>query len=268
MAVKDAFRSTQEGQLVLVMPSAHFDLASYLNSQRMSAEVVQGVAFQLAKAVHYVHEQRFMHRDIKPANVLLFVGADSGSPCVDAGAIHVAMRVWLCDLGMARSVACHRVSGKRRMTSTTAPMTALVCTSWYRAPELLVRLDAREAYTQIRYGMSIDVWSYGAVVYEMLAGEPLARAIDGAGVVANLLAVLGPCPKDCTYSALPEWAALVAAAGEVAVCLEPLPNGWKIPGACLKWVPCERATMAQVLLLDWQHACVDAASPMTPASPT
>ena len=106
VAVKDAFRSTQEGQLVLVlvMPCANFDLASYLLSQRMCAEVVQDVAFQLAKAVHYVHEQRFSHRDIQPGNVLLSLGADSGSPCVDTGAIRVAMRVWLCDFGMARSV--------------------------------------------------------------------------------------------------------------------------------------------------------------------
>ena len=66
-------------------------------------------------------------------------------------------------------------------------MTAHVCTAWYRAPELLVatssvnRLDreTEPGATQL-YGASVDAWSFGAVVYELLSGEQVARAFTGA----------------------------------------------------------------------------------------
>ena len=153
--------------------------------------------------------------------------------------------------------------------TTTAPMAAHVCMSWCRAPELPAatvtpgELDAHHRpYVKFECGMSLDVWSYGAVVYEILAGKPLARASDGAGVVANLLAALGPCPDDCPYSKLPDWLALVAVAEDVVSRRQLIPAEWNVPVACLKWVPGDRPTMAQVLHMDWRHhACVDAASP-------
>jgi len=57
-------------------------------------------------------------------------------------------------------------------------MTAAVCTAAYRAPELvaatmtLVCLDATCGPRRIAYGVAIDVWSYGAVLWEMLRGTP------------------------------------------------------------------------------------------------
>ena len=147
-------------------------------------------------------------------------------------------------------------------------MTAYVCTAWYRASELLAatatphELDApHRSCPKVEYGMSFDVWSYGAVVYETLAGEPLARACDGAGALANLIAVLGPCP-DCAHSRLPGWSVLEKAASHVVTRRQLIPDEWSVPVACLRWVPGDRATTAQVLQLEWlHHACADAASP-------
>ena len=77
----------------------------------------------------------------------------------------MVLRVWLCDFGMARSVA-RRASKKVQANVTTdvTPMTAHVCTSWYRAPELLVatvtpgELDARHRpCVMFEYGMSLVV---------------------------------------------------------------------------------------------------------------
>ena len=57
-------------------------------------------------------------------------------------------------------------------------MTTNVASSWYGSPELLHlqvrRAEAPDKYTQ--YGASIDGWSYGALVYELLLGKPLARS--------------------------------------------------------------------------------------------
>lgn len=56
----------------------------------------------------------------------------------------------ICDLGFART--CPK-DGK---------MTDYVATRWYRPPELLIGLD--------NYDKSIDVWSVGCVMAEMIDG--------------------------------------------------------------------------------------------------
>ena len=244
VALMDVLRSSQDGKIIMVIPYAHFDLSSYLLSQRMHDDVARGVSRQVAEGVKYVHAQRIIHRDIKPGNILLFMDSGSSSPSVDAGETRVALRVWLSDFDMAREVSAvaHRAMTKSKMTTVTAPMTTHVCTSWYRAPEVLVAtttpdlLDAyvTDAKEKIKYGMSMDVWSYGAVVYEMLAGKPLARAADGAGIVALLLGTLGPCPTECLYSALPEWVVLTKVARELETSRQRIPAEWAVPAACLK----------------------------------
>eukprot|EP00974_Lingulodinium_polyedra_P002643 248433-Lingulodinium_polyedra.AAC.1 len=75
-----------------------------------------------------------------------------------------------------------RVSGDRRWCldaqQKVKPMTAMVCTAWYRPPELwAVTMDDHDLDQDIQeavpYGSSLDVWSFGAVVYEVLSGETL-----------------------------------------------------------------------------------------------
>jgi len=271
VALTDVVVSTHDGTRVMVLPYAQFDLGKYLMSQRVCYKLAMGLSRQLAEAIAYVHHQRVIHRDIKPANILLHV--DGSAPCVDAGGSHVALRVWLSDFGMAREVR-RRARAKVGVGRITAPMTTHVCTSWYRAPELLVAtatLDQLDAYLDTEkttsYGMSLDVWSYGAVVYEMLEGTPLAQSGSGAEAVARLLGALGPCPADCPYGAVPEWARLMAAAREIAPGRQRIPATWEVPAACLKWVPSDRMTMNEVLLLECHRTCVDAVPSTVPAPP-
>jgi len=82
------------------------------------------------------------HRDIKPENVLF---SDLSQT-----------QVKLCDFGFA--IAC----GNRRVRT--------VCGSpQYMAPELVSR--SREAY----FGWAVDMWAFGALVYELLEGKPAFR---------------------------------------------------------------------------------------------
>ena len=71
----------------------------------------------------------------------------------------------------------------------TAVLTPRVCTSWYRAPELLFLDVEGVEVTEARYGAAVDVWSLGCIVYELVAGCPLCRARDDKGMVANLFTV-------------------------------------------------------------------------------
>ena len=98
----------------------------------------------VARALAYAHERGVVHRDIKPANVLL-----SGGSAV------------VTDFGIAKAVSAARVAlpGK---TLTGAGMT--LGTPAYMAPEQA----AADPATDHR----ADIYSFGCMAYEMLAGRP------------------------------------------------------------------------------------------------
>ena len=90
-------------------------------------------------------------------------------------------------------------------------MTAMVCTAWYRPPELwaltMGENDVGPALGKetTPYGFSLDVWSFGAFAYEALSGATLAnRAGNGAAMVRAVAGVIGACPA--TGPGAPEYA--------------------------------------------------------------
>ncbi len=95
------------------------------------------IAADVAEALHTAHLSGIVHRDVKPANIML---ADDG-------------RVLVADFGIAKA------EGGGDLTDTGS----VLGTAKYVAPEQL-RGDAADPRT--------DVYSLGAVLYEMLAGTP------------------------------------------------------------------------------------------------
>jgi len=110
---------------------------------------------QVAAALDYAHRQGVIHRDIKPENVLLHDG-----------------QALVADFGIALAVS-H--AGGSRLTETGLS----VGTPHYMSPEQAMgdrELDARS-----------DVYSLGAMLYEMLTGEPPYTGATAQAIVARVI---------------------------------------------------------------------------------
>ena len=113
------------------------------------------ITTQIATALDYAHRQGVIHRDVKPENILLQEG-----------------EAVLTDFGIALAV---KEAGGPRLTETGLSLG----TPQYMSPEQATgerRLDARS-----------DVYSLGAVLYEMLTGEPPHTGATAQVVIAKLM---------------------------------------------------------------------------------
>ena len=139
----------------------------------------------IARGVQHAHEQGILHRDLKPSNVLLNVrrkvrdgewnlpdlAARSGySSSTELHAAPSALLPKVTDFGLAK-----RIDGTESLTRTGA----VVGTPSYMAPE---QATGRKDLTP-----AADVYSLGAILYELVTGRPPFQA---ANPVDTLLLVL------------------------------------------------------------------------------
>ncbi|GDY14546.1 hypothetical protein LBMAG53_34240 [Planctomycetota bacterium] len=115
------------------------DLAVWAREQPRTWRQRATMVEKAARAVHHAHQNGVIHRDLKPANILV---DSSGEPRVT-------------DFGLARAV---------HATGLTLPDQALG-TPPYMPPE-----QAQAQHDRI--GPRSDVWSLGAVLYELCCGRP------------------------------------------------------------------------------------------------
>ncbi|XP_062478142.1 serine/threonine-protein kinase DCLK3 isoform X2 [Pezoporus occidentalis] len=97
----------------------------------------------LCEALVYIHSKNIVHRDLKPENLLVQHNADKSTT------------LKLADFGLAKQV--------------TKPIFTVCGTPTYVAPEILAEKG---------YGLEVDMWAAGVILYILLCGFPPFRSQD------------------------------------------------------------------------------------------
>ena len=148
---------------------------------RVPMEEAVRLTLELADALGQAHAEGILHRDVSPENVLL-----AASPARDGGIVP-GCHALLTNLGLARALD---VAAGAALTDTGM----LVGTPAYMSPEQAEgarTVDARS-----------DVYSLAAVLFEMLAGEPLFSGPTAQAIMAKRAAE--PTPSGVRLSEVPD----------------------------------------------------------------
>jgi len=148
------------------------DLYKLLKNQRLSNDHICYFLYQILRGLKYIHSANVLHRDLKPSNLLLNTTCD----------------LKICDFGLARVADPEH--------DHTGFLTEYVATRWYRAPEIM--LNSR-GYTK-----SIDIWSVGCILSEMLSNRPIFPGRHYLDQLNHILGILGSPSNDDLNSIINE----------------------------------------------------------------
>jgi len=138
--------------------------------QKVPNIIVKLYSYQLMRSIAYIHAKGICHRDIKPQNILCDMST------------HVLK---LCDFGSAKQL----VMGE--------PNVSYICSRYYRAPELI--------FGNSNYTTSIDVWSVGCVIAELMLGQPIFLGESGVDQLVEIIKILGTPSKEQIQAMNPDY---------------------------------------------------------------
>ena len=162
----------------------HFLVSEFLEGQTLRQRLQAGplpqrrvneYSLQIAKGLAAAHEKGIVHRDLKPENI--FILPDE--------------RVKVLDFGLAKQVVNTPVGADQTLTNVDRTSVGTVLgTAGYMSPEQVrgEPIDHRS-----------DIFSFGAVLYEMISGH---RAFHGDSGIEVMHSILKEEPSDLGESAV------------------------------------------------------------------
>lgn len=185
---------------------------------------------QMLQAVHVLHEEKIVHSDLKPANFVLVKG-----------------QLKLIDFGIANAIA---------NDTTNIQRDHQIGTLNYMSPEAIEVPPGQRA---IKLGRPSDVWSLGCILYQMIYGTPPFHRVMNSNL--KMAAITNrqfeiefpefsspPPPRHTRGASTPPPAAEEERPdAKVRV---PRDMIWTMM-SCLKRNSKERATIPDLLALDW-----------------
>lgn len=151
-----------------------YDFLKENNFQPFPIEHIRHMAYQIIRAVLFMHKNKLTHTDLKPENIL-FINSDyvmEYNPDMkrdERTLKHPDVKI--VDFGNATYEHEHH--------------TSVVSTRHYRAPEVILDLG---------WDHSCDVWSVGCILIEYYLGSTLFQTHDSKEHLAMMERVLGPIP--------------------------------------------------------------------------
>jgi Tol biopolymer transport system component len=139
-------------------------LADRLRKGPIPIDDVLAYAIQISGALDSAHRAGIIHRDLKPGNIMLTKG---GARLLDFG---------LAKIRPAGAGVVSNASATRTMPLTEQG--SVIGTLPYMAPE---QLQGKESDHRV------DIWAFGCVVYEMLAGRRAFAGETGADLVSAIM---------------------------------------------------------------------------------
>jgi serine/threonine protein kinase/Flp pilus assembly protein TadD len=164
-----------EGRLFIAMEYVQGRrLSSLISEGPLNPEQAADIAGQILAGIEHAHRKGVIHRDIKPDNIMI---TDEG-------------RVKIMDFGIALA------ENKTRLTVDGTTMGTVA----YMSPEQVVgeEVDGRS-----------DLWSVGAILYEMLTGEQPFRGEHQAALLYSIVNE-EPRPMEEISKGIPEGLSCVA----------------------------------------------------------
>jgi eukaryotic-like serine/threonine-protein kinase len=205
-------------------------LASRLEKGPLPIDQVLRIGIEIAGALDRAHRAGITHRDLKPANIML---TRSGTKLLDFGLAKPATILGQTTPSISASILQEGLTEQRPLTQEGT----ILGTFQYMAPEQLegLEIDSRS-----------DIFSFGAILYEMITGR---RAFEGKTKASLIASILDREPPPIQE-------------------IQPLvpPPLTRIVSTCLAKDPEERWQSAHDLMreLEWIRDGISSGSPSTP----